>query len=95
MHWLEDLQRQILPLNHTTMQQIVGCMLEENDDHRPLGKNWTTKFLQHHPELSTARGRTMDINRLTSLDQNIIEAFFTKLSELRAQYNIESDDLYK
>jgi hypothetical protein len=69
-------------------------MLEENDDHRPLGKNWTTKFLQRHPELSITRGRTMDINRLTSLDQNIIETFFTKLSELRAQYNIESDDLY-
>jgi len=36
----------------------------------------------------------MDINRLTSLDQNIIETFLTKLSELRAQYNIESDDLH-
>jgi hypothetical protein len=76
------------------MRQIIGCMLEEKDDHRPLGKNWTTKFLQRHPELSIARGRTMDINRLTSLDQNIIETFFTRLSELRAQYDIEPDDLH-
>lgn len=36
----------------------------------------------------------MDINRLTSFDQNINETFFTRLSELRAQYDIESDDLH-
>jgi hypothetical protein len=49
IHWLEDLQRQILPLNHTTIRQITVYILEENDDYKPIGKNWTTKFLKRHP----------------------------------------------
>ena len=39
VHWLEDLQRQILPSNHTTIRQIAVYILEENDDYKPLGKN--------------------------------------------------------
>ena len=43
--WLEDLQRQILPLNHTTLRELVVEILHENDDFKPLGRLWTTRFL--------------------------------------------------
>ena len=56
---------------------------------RPLGKNWSTKFLQRHPQLPTERERTMDITGLIVLDPDIIEPFFTKLSELRTQHRVD------
>ena len=34
--WLEDLQRQILPLNHTTLRELVVQLLHKNDDFKPL-----------------------------------------------------------
>jgi len=69
-------------------------MLEENDDYKPLGRNWTTRFLQRHPQLSKLTEQTMDISRLTALDPGIITIFFTKISDLRTQYEIENDDTY-
>jgi hypothetical protein len=45
--WLEDLQRQILPLNHTTLRELVVQILRENDDSKPLGKLWTTPIVGH------------------------------------------------
>ena len=94
VHWLEDLQRQILPSNHTTTRQIVSYMLQENGDKKPLGRNWVTKFLKRHPQLSIAPGRAVNIARLIALDSGIIKLFFTKISDLRTQYQVELEDLY-
>ena len=74
--WLEDLQRQILPLNHTTLRELVVQLLHENDDFKPLGQHWTTRFLERHPSLQTSHGRPMDIQRLLALDPNIITTYF-------------------
>jgi transposase len=92
--WVEDRQRQILPLNHTTLRELVIQLLQENDDFEPLGKLWTTRFIQRHPPLVTGRGRTIDIQRLMALDPNIIKVYFNKVEELRKLYNIESEDEY-
>ena len=81
--WLEDLQRQILPLNHTTLRELVVEILHENDDFKPLGKLWTTQFLQRHPPLATGRGKSIDIKRLIALDPSIIQIYFRKVEELR------------
>jgi hypothetical protein len=45
VRWVEDRQRQILPLNHTTLRELVVQLLQENDDFEPLGKLWTTRFI--------------------------------------------------
>jgi hypothetical protein len=92
--WVEDRQRQILPLNHTTLRELVVQLLQENDDFKPLGKLWTTRFIQRHPPLATGRGRTMDIQRLMALDPNIIKVYFDKVEELRKLHNIEPEDEY-
>jgi hypothetical protein len=94
VRWLEDLQRQILPSNHATVRQIITYLLAENNDHKPLGKNWTTKFLKRHPQLATRPGQRMDINRLVALDTGIIQTFFSKFCELRTRYNVEDQDIY-
>jgi helix-turn-helix, Psq domain len=36
--WVEDLQRQILPINHTTLRELVVQLLQENSDFKLLGK---------------------------------------------------------
>ena len=92
--WLEDLQRQVLPLNHDTLGELVVQLIHENDDFKPLGQHWTTRFLQRHPSLQTSYGRPMDIQRLLSLDPNIITTYFNKVAELRHQYGIELDDMW-
>jgi Tc5 transposase DNA-binding domain len=86
--WLEDLQRQILPLNHTTLRELVVQLLHENDDFKPLGQHWTTRFLERHPSLHTSHGTPMDIQRLLALDSNIITTYFNKVAELRHRYGI-------
>ena len=94
VHWLEDLQRQILPSNHQTIRQIASYMLAENNDHRSLGKNWTTRFLHRHPQLATKPGQRVDINRLVALDTGIITTFFSKFCDLRTRHNVEDQDIY-
>jgi hypothetical protein len=92
--WLEDLQRQVLPLNHGTLGELVVQLLHENDDFKPLGQHWITRFLKRHPSLQTSYGRPMDIQRLLALDSNIITTYFNKVAELRHQYRIELDDMW-
>jgi Tc5 transposase DNA-binding domain len=92
--WLEDLQRQVLPLNHDTLGELVVQLLHENDDFKPLGQHWTTRFLQRYPSLQTSYGRPIDIQRLLSLDPNIITTYFNKVAKLRHQYRIELDDIW-
>jgi hypothetical protein len=53
--WIEDLQRQNLPLNHTSLRELAVQILHENDDFKPLGKLWTTRSIQRHPPLTTGR----------------------------------------
>jgi Tc5 transposase DNA-binding domain len=55
--WLEDLQPQILPLNHATLRELVVQLLHENNDFKPLGQHWTTRSLKRHPSLQTSYGR--------------------------------------
>jgi hypothetical protein len=49
--WLEDLQRQVLPLNYNTLGELVVQLLYENNDFKPLRQHWTTRFLQRYPSL--------------------------------------------
>ena len=94
VHWIEDLQHQILPSNHSTIRQIVIHILKENDDLKPLGKNWTTKFIKRHPQLATMHPQRIDISRLTTLDPSIITTFFTSFRDLCEQYQVEDQDIY-
>ena len=51
---------------HAQVRVIATNVLKRAGDNKPLGKKWTTHFLNRHPELKTKLGRQTDWERINA-----------------------------
>jgi Tc5 transposase DNA-binding domain/helix-turn-helix, Psq domain len=51
---------------HAQVRAIATSVLKQAGDYQPLGKKWTTHFLNRHLELKTKLGRRTDWERINA-----------------------------
>ncbi|KAK2469128.1 hypothetical protein H9L39_19226 [Fusarium oxysporum f. sp. albedinis] len=50
-------------LSHSQLRSCVEALLRQQGDNKPLGKNWTSRFIKHHSKLSTKLGKRQESAR--------------------------------
>ena len=74
--WVRDMQYQAMPPAHSKIRAMAEILKAENGPSQPLGLKWVTKFLKRNPGLTTGRGRSRDLDRLTALTPALIDTLF-------------------
>ncbi|KAM5529011.1 transposase [Fusarium oxysporum f. sp. phaseoli] len=79
----DDLERWILRQEkldhaptHAQVRTIVRSVLARHGDHAPLGRKWTTRFVERHPALKTKLGRRTDWERVNAATPANIKRLF-------------------
>ncbi|KAF6527903.1 hypothetical protein HZS61_008205 [Fusarium oxysporum f. sp. conglutinans] len=79
----DDLERWILRQEklghaptHAQVRTIVRSVLARHGDHAPLGRKWTTRFVERHPALKTKLGRRADWERVNAATPANIKRLF-------------------
>jgi hypothetical protein len=50
-------------LPHSQLRSCVEALLRQQGDNKPLGKNWTSRFIKRHSKLSTKLGKRQESAR--------------------------------
>ncbi|KAF6513174.1 hypothetical protein HZS61_008500 [Fusarium oxysporum f. sp. conglutinans] len=61
---------------HAQVRTIVRSVLARHGDHAPLGRKWTTRFVERHPALKTKLGRRTDWERVNAATPANIKRLF-------------------
>ncbi|KAL5585883.1 hypothetical protein FOVSG1_013575 [Fusarium oxysporum f. sp. vasinfectum] len=79
----DDLERWILRQEklghaptHAQVRTIVRSVLARHGDHAPLGRKWTTRFVERHPALKTKLGRRTEWERVNAATPANIKRLF-------------------
>jgi hypothetical protein len=64
------------------------------DSDRPLGKLWTTRFLQCHPEYHIRKQRLIDIERKDAHNQRDIDVFYERWKRVIEEFGVHPADIY-
>ena len=75
------------------MQDIADLLMDKRSAQR-VGKNWTDRFIQQQPELSTRLSRAYDYQRALLEDPDALNAWFRLVANMRAKYRIQDSDFY-
>jgi hypothetical protein len=74
--------------------QDMANLLMDKRGVRRVGKNWTDRFIQRRPELSTRLSRAYDYQRALLEDPDALNAWFRLVANMRAKYGIQDSDFY-
>jgi len=62
---------------HAQLRAIATSILQANGDQQPLGKKWSTHFVQRHPTIKSKLGRRTDWQRINAVTPASIKLFFS------------------
>ncbi len=60
-------------LTHSQLRLAAQGVLKEAGKEKPLGKNWTTKFLSRNPSLRTLQGKWIETKRVQGVQPDNIK----------------------
>ncbi|PNP60656.1 hypothetical protein FNYG_14611 [Fusarium nygamai] len=62
--------------SHSQLRACVEAILQQQGDNKPLGKHWTTRFVKHHPKLSTKLEKRQKAARLDGFTPKAVNWYF-------------------
>lgn len=69
-------------------------LLKVKGDFKPLGINWTQKFLKRHKEIKTKYIPPLDKERALAQDPEILMGWFKLYRRIKAEYNVREADIW-
>ncbi len=73
---------------------MASEILVDKGDHRPLGKNWVSKFLGRHSELQSRFSQPLDKDRAATHDPYLLLHWFQLVESVIQKYDIQKEDTY-
>ena len=64
------------PPTHAVIRFIASRILANDNDLKPLGRNWMEGFLRRNPSVKTTKGKSIESARLANANAKIIQNFF-------------------
>jgi hypothetical protein len=95
--WILDLDQRGFPpplLNVREMANVLLAGRGQNPPPQPVGKNWPTRFINDHSELSIRWNRKFNSQRAKCEDPRTINAWFQLVQETRLRYGIGDEDIF-
>ena len=69
-------------------------LLITKGDTKPLGKNWTQKFLSRHNDIRTKFIPPLDKERALAQDSAILSTWFELFLRIKTEYKVEDEDIW-
>ncbi|RYC79190.1 hypothetical protein BFJ63_vAg17935 [Fusarium oxysporum f. sp. narcissi] len=63
-------------LTHSQLRSCVEALLRQQGDNKPLGKNWTTRFIKRHSKLSTKLGKRQEAASFDGFTPKAVNWYF-------------------
>jgi hypothetical protein len=93
IQYILDLDSRGFPPRPAAVQEMADLLLSERDA-PPVGKNWTSSFVNRRPEIKTKFSRKYDYKRALCEDPVIIGDWFKLVRNTVAKYGITEEDIY-
>jgi helix-turn-helix, Psq domain/Tc5 transposase DNA-binding domain len=93
VRYILDLDSCGFPPRPQAVQEMADLLLVERDA-SPVGKNWTSNFINRCTELKTKFSRKYDYKRALYEDLVIIRDWFKLVRNIVAKYGILEEDIY-
>ncbi|KAJ3454436.1 hypothetical protein MRS44_018330 [Fusarium solani] len=62
--------------SHSQLRACVEALLQQQGDNKPLGKNWTSRFIKRHSKLSTKLGKRQEAARFDGFTPRSVNWYF-------------------
>ena len=82
------------PVSIKGLEAFARQLLDNKNDHEPLGKNWYLAFLARHPDLKTLWSRALDQSRKDATNYETASKWFNLYQTIKALYDIDDEDTY-
>ena len=69
-------------------------LLQKKGKSGTIGKNWTSKYLDRHPDLKTKYIPPIDKERSLAHNPDIIKGWFDLFIRLKTGFNVQNEDIY-
>jgi len=92
--WITRLQVWGWPARVEQARFMAEDLLRAKGDSKPLGINWTQKFLKRHKQLKTKYIPPLDKERALAQDPYILSDWFQLYQRIKAEFNVQDSDIY-
>ena len=92
--WIIKLQAWGWPIRVEQVRFMAQDILRKKGLTHIVGINWTSKFLDRHPDLKTKYVPLIDKERALAYDVDIIRGWFDFYSQLKTEFNVQDKDIY-
>ena len=78
-------------------KQRLCCINDDSIQHvvyKPIGQQWTQRFIQHHPNLATAMSHSIELSCITAVTPEIVEDWFNVLYQTIDEFGISWKNNY-
>ena len=91
-----QLSEEGFPPQRAIVEAMANTMLNTKQPSSPqtVGKNWVTKFVKRHLELSSVYNRKFDNQRAQCEDPKLISLWFKLVGDIIAKYGVTEEDIF-
>jgi Tc5 transposase DNA-binding domain len=93
IQYILDLDSRGFPPRPQAVQEFADLLLAERDA-PPVGKNWTSNFIQRRTEIKTKFSRKYNYKRAQCKDPIIIQGWFRLVQNIIAKWGILEMDIF-
>ncbi|KAJ3453412.1 hypothetical protein MRS44_017659 [Fusarium solani] len=76
VRWLLRQESLGYALSHSQLRSCVEALLRQQGDNKPLGQNWTSRFIKRHSKLSTKLGKRQESARFDGFTPRSVNWYF-------------------
>jgi hypothetical protein len=95
--WILSMERRGFPPFLIDVKRMAQTLLVRRDPDgvpRIVGKNWTGRFLNDHPDVKTRLSRRRDRQRVKQENPHVIRPWFERVLATKQKYGILDEDTY-
>jgi AcrR family transcriptional regulator len=70
-------------------RRLLATERRERVENVKIGKNWTTRFIQAHPEFKVKKTTSKDLKRPAATDTTVFQRYFDKLGETVKKHGVQ------
>ena len=78
-------QKRVRGVNEPSIQLVI---------YEPIGEQWAQRFLQRHPHLETAMGRSIELSCITNASLEVIKRWYEIFFLTIEKYEIKWENVY-
>lgn len=92
--WIIDLDIAGAPPSFAQVREFAGLVSNASGGPSTIGKNWTTRFLQRHPDIKSKVGRKIEYLRAQNTTSESLQTFFNLFHDVVTRHSINATNIW-